>query len=236
MRFTPVLLKFFFLSALIGLTTLTAVVEEILDPKSSIEVTLSTTSPNRIMVEEGVITDVIFDENKFQSFIHQKTGQAFLSSLKEIKECPTSMTIITGSGEAQTFQVFAEPKPGEIIILKEKELASSKKEELSSDYHSPTVSFLNDLLWGNIPPGYVVRPIQEENFSLESPFAGRVLRTLEGPFEEILVLEVQNRSKRVETLKPSSLKSSNDLWVFLSKIHLEPGEKTTAIISKSKEF
>jgi len=236
MKFPKFFLRAFFISTIASASMLSALVEETLDSKASPEIILSTTAPNRIMVEEGVITDVIFDENKFQSFIHQKTGQAFLNPLREIKECPTSVTVMTGCGEAQTFQVFAEPKPGEIIILKEKELVSSKKEELSSDYHSQTVSFLNDLLWGNIPHGYGVRPIQEEIFPLEGPYAVRALRMLEGPFEELLVIEVQNQSKRIENLNPESLKRTSDLWVFLSKTHLEPGEKTLAIISRSKEF
>lgn len=230
------LLKTLFLLAIGSTTMLSALVEETLDPKSSIEVILSSTSPNRIMVEGDVITDVIFDENTLQSFLHKKTGQAFLSPLKEIQKCPTSVTIMTLSGETQTFQVFAEPKAGEVIVLQEKETSPSPQETLSSDYHSLTISFLNDLLWGNIPQGYGVRPTQEQSIPIQNPFTAKMLRTLEGPFEEILVLEIQNHSKRLETLKPPALKRDNDLWVFVSKTHLEPGEKTLAIVSKKKEF
>lgn len=230
-----------FINAFVFLTLtssfpLSALVEETIDPKSAVEITLSTTAPNRIMFEGGSITDVVLDENKFQSFLHQKTGQAFLTPLKEIKEHPTSVTVMTSSGDTQTLSVLSEPGPGEIVILKDKQLESSKREELSSDYHSPTVDFLNNLLWGNIPYGYGVRALQEEVFFIGHPFTTKSLRLLEGPFEEILVVEVHNHSKRVETLNPSELKRQNDLWVFLSKTHLEPGEKTLAIISRSKEL
>ncbi|MCB1073366.1 MAG: type-F conjugative transfer system secretin TraK [Chlamydiia bacterium] len=219
-----------------GSVPLTALVEEPIDPKSALEVTLSTTAPNRIMFEGGSIVDVVLDENKFQSFLHQKTGQAFLTPLNEMKEHPTSVTIMTSSGDAQTLSILAEPGPGEIIVLKEKQNEPSKREELSSDYHSPTVDFLNNVLWGNIPHGYGVRALEEATFSIEVPFKTRPLRLLEGPFEEILVIEVTNHSKKVETLNPSTLKRQNDLWVFLSKTHLEPGEKTLAIVSTKKEL
>lgn len=219
-----------------GSIPLSALVEETIDPKSAMEITLSTTAPNRIMFEGGSITDVVLDENKFQSFLHQKTGQAFLTPLNEMKQHPTSVTIMTSSGDTQTLSILAEPGPGEIVILKDKQLESPKREDLSSDYHSPTVDFLNNLLWGNIPYGYGVRALQEEAFSIGVPFTTKPLRLLEGPFEEILVVEVTNHSKRVETLNPSALKRQNDLWVFLSKTHLEPGEKTLAIISSKKEL
>ena len=77
--------------------------------------------------------------------------------------------------------------------------------------------------------------MNDEPLEFDMPFSAKVLRVLEGPFEEISVVEIQNRSKRIETLKPSRFQTSSDLWVFLSKSHLEPGEKTTAIISKKKE-
>jgi len=230
------LIKALFFLILSNSLPLSALVEANIDPKSAIEITFSTTAPNRIMFEGGAITDVVFDENKFQSFLHQKTGQAFLTPLNEIKEHPTSITVMTSSGDAQTIQVLAQPGPGEIVILKEQHSISSKKEELSSDYHSPTIEFLNDLLCGNIPYGYGVRSTQEESFPLDAPFIARSLRMLEGPFEEIRVVELQNRSKKTEPLNSSSLKRPNDLWVFLSKTHLEPGEKTIAIIAMKKEF
>lgn len=215
---------------------LSALIESTIDSKAAVEITLSTTSPNRIIFEGGAITDVIFDETKFQSFLHQKTGQAFLTPKQEIKEHPTSITVMTGSGEAQTFQVLAVPGPGEIVILKDKQLVAAKPEELSEDYHSATVDFLNDLIWGNIPCGYGVHPIQEGVLSLGAPFTAKSIRVLEGPFEQIFMFEMQNHSKRVETLKPSALKQQNDRWVFITKTCLEPGEKTIAIISRSKEL
>ena len=219
-----------------GTIPLSALVEQTIDPKSALELTFSTTSPNRIMFEGGSIVDVILDENKFQSFLHQKTGQAFLTPLNEMSELPTSVTIMTSSGDAQTLSILAKPGPGEIVVLKEKQNVPSKQEELSSDYHSPTVDFLNSILWGTIPHGYGIRPLEGVTFPIEAPFKAKSLRLLEGPFEEILVIEVSNSSKKVEALSPSTLKRRNDLWVFLSKTHLEPGEKTLAIISTKKEL
>lgn len=236
MKFPGKFINAYLFLTCVGSIPLAALVEETIDPKTALEVTLSTTAPNRIMFEGGSVIDVVLDENKFQSFLHQKTGQVFLTPLNEMKEHPTSVTIMTSSGDAQTLSVLAEPGPGEIVILKEKQNTSSKREEFSSDYHSPTVDFLNNILWGNIPYGYGIRVLQEDTFPLESPFKTKSLRHLEGPFEEILVIEVSNHSKRVETLNPSTLKRQNDLWVFLAKTHLEPGEKTLAIISTKKEL
>ena len=188
------------------------------------------------MFEGGSVIDVVLDENKFQSFLHQKTGQAFLTPLNEMKEHPTSVTVMTSSGDAQTLSILAQPGPGEIVVLKEKQNQASNQEGLSSDYHSSTVDFLNNLLSGNIPHGYGIRTLQEETFPTKSPLKAKPLRLLEGPFEEILVIELHNSSKKGEALSSSMFKRENDLWVFLSKTYLDPGEKTLGIIATKKEL
>jgi len=218
------------------LFSLTALVEETIDPKSAPCVLLSTTAPNRIAFEGGSISDIIFDESKFHSFLHQKSGQAFLTPLKEMEEVPTTITIVTSSGDVQTLQVLAKPSPGEIVILKERETDSLEPlESLSYNYHAPTVDLLNDLLHGGVPKGYGnVTPLGCP-FALPPPFCVTPLRQVEGPFEEMTVLEICNGSKRIEHLEPEQLKRPGDLWCFLSKRHLEPKEKTIAIICTKKE-
>ncbi len=221
--------------ALMRAVSLNALVEDTLDPKTSLTVTLSTTAPNRISFEGGAIVDVILDENKFQSMLHQKTGQAFLTPLKEIKEHPTSVTVMTSSGDSQTLSVFAEAGAAEIVVLKDREISISKPEELSTDTHSPTVEFLNQLIEGAIPPGYGVCVLPSAVVQLDSPIKARPLRLLEGPFERILVMEIHNPAKKQVVIHHSSLKKPNDLWAFLPKTHLEPGETTLAMISTKKE-
>lgn len=211
-----------------------ALVEEVVDTKSSVEVTLSTTSPNRIMFEGGSITDMVLDENKFHSFLHQKTGQAFLTPLEEMKDNPTSVTVITSSGDAQTLSISAMPMPGEVIVLKEASSDVSKSEPLSSDYHSSTIEFLNDILMGKVPQGYGVRSLEGRSFSLEDPFSSKLIRLLEGPFEEIMVVEIENRSKKGIPLDVNRLKATEDLWVFVSQSFLDSGEKTLALIATKK--
>lgn len=216
-----------------------ALVETTIDPKSSLEVTFSLSAPNRISFEGGSITDIIVDTNACQSFLHQKTGQAFLTPLKEFQDVPTSVTLMTSSGETQTLSIFSTQKEGEIVLLTSSEKTSSPyQDELSFDYHSLTIDFLNQLLCGNIPSGYGIRELQNVNrgsLALPAHLCLTPLRLLEGPFEEIFLAEIFNSSKKKEILSSSSLKKAEDLWVFLSNPYLEPKETTLVIIATPKK-
>lgn len=214
--------------------TLCALVESTIDPKTSLKVTLSTTSPNRIMFEDGAIVDLILDQEKFQSILHQKSGQAFLSPKSEIKEHPTSVTVMTSTGDTQTISVLAEPGPGEIILLKERTNQLSNEEPLSSDYHSGTIDFLNQILSGHIPRGYGTRTLKQNPFPAQKDLAIKKLRLLEGPFEEILILEIANTTKKPKIIEIAQIKKQEDLWAFIANPHLDPREKTLAIISSKK--
>ena len=222
---------------LIGATfPLFGLIEQIIDPTSAPVVSFSTTSPNRVIYDGGAIVDLIFDESKFESFLHQKTGQVFISVKKEIKDIPTSITFITNGGESQTIQVYAKTGPGEIILLKDKENIQIKK-EISTDYHSHSVDFLNTILAGGTPYGYGVRSVtSEDTLFIPSPFEAKAIIVYEGPFETILVAEIQNKSRQPEPLKVSTIKRPSDLWVFLTKTDLHPGEKILSLTATKKEY
>ena len=214
---------------------ISALVEHRIDPKTAPQISFSSTSPNRISCEEGSIVDMVYDQNRFSGFIHQKTGQAFVTPLLTESDEPSSITLITSFGESQTIQVVSQPGSGEIVVLKGK--PEAKEEQiLTTDYHSQTISFLNALLCGETPYGYGdCAHAQNRELKLKQPFKHERIKTLEGPFEIIHVYQVENASKRPQTLSLSSSKESQDVWVFQEKKDLFPGEKILAIISSKKE-
>ena len=207
-----------------------------LQPSKAFEITLSTTSPNRFICEDGSIVDVVFDESKFDSLIHHKTGEAFISAKKEIDQLPSSVTLVLSSGESQTFQVFANQGPGEIISIRSAKKMCEEKRELTSDYHSYTVEFLNTIMDGRVPYGYgILEPSTEDLLSLQDPLSVQTIRVLEGPFEKIVITEITNSAKGITKLNLEDIRKAGKQWVFLSKKEMVAGETILCITSQRKE-
>ena len=234
--------KFLFAFSTIGLliqsASLSATTKVEIDPEKAVEIVLSYEDINRFSVEDGVIVDTVSDANQLKAKLHPKTGSAFVSILnKEALEKPVSLSLTTGCGEIQTFVVSTREGAGELVVLKpslEKERAENP---LSTDYHSNTIEFLNRALAGKSPEGYGEREIHTiDLLGVPDPLTSKAIKAFEGPFDTLFLFEISNPSRRPVSLSTSSLKREGDLWVFLSKTSLLPGEALPCIIATQKEF
>ena len=223
------------ISAALCASSLFALTEIELDPKTTPEVVLSINSPNRITIEGGEITGVRFDQNRFQAVIDEKTGEVFITPHEECK-VPSSITLRTSSGKSQTLNVVTQDVPGEVIYLYDK---SSKLEAptlpLTTDFHSKTIELINDLLAYKEPKGYGPKELKDTKFPLAPPLESTPLYLYEGPFDTLLVLSVENRSNTRVLLDPHTLKSPQERWVFCQKTCLKEREKMLIIVCRHKE-
>lgn len=229
------------LSGLAFLTSMAsahALTKETLDPEKAIEIQISHEDVNRFSVEDGAIVDFISDKNKIRSNLHPATGSAFVYVSKgQELEKPVSVSITTGSGEIQTFIVSSKEGPGEVVILREKEEEGSQLETpLSIDYHGPTVDLLTKVLAGKAPEGYGLRDVSEmELRGVLDPLRSKALKAFEGPFETLFLFEISNRCRRPISIDKNTLKREGDLWVFVPKETILPGETLFCIIATQKE-
>lgn len=140
-------------------------------------------------------------------------------------------------GEIQTFIVSSREGPGELVILREDEKEGGLSETpLSIDYHSPTVELLSKVLAGKAPEGYGVRDVSEMDLrGVLDPLRSTALKAFEGPFETLFLFEISNRSRRPVSIDKNTLKREGDLWVFVPKETLLPGETLSCIIATQKE-
>jgi len=209
-----------------------------INPEKAIEIQISHEDVNRFSVEEGAIIDFIGDKSKVQSSLHPATGAAFVYVSKGQKlEKPVSISITTGSGEIQTFVVSSREGAGELVILSEKKEEAKEETALSTDYHSNTILLLSKVLDGKAPEGYGVRDVSEMDLNgIKDPLRAKVIKAFEGPFETLFLFEISNRSRRPASVDKNMLKREGDLWVFLPKETLLPGEILSCIIATQKEF
>lgn len=226
------------LAFLISMASVHALTKETLDPEKAIEIQISHEDINRFSVEGGTIVDFVADKNKIQSNLHPATGAAFVYVAKKQKlEKPVSVSITTGSGEIQTFIVSSREGPGELVILREDEKEGKQSDApLSIDYHSSTVELLTKVLAGKAPEGYGTRDVSEMDLSgVKDPLRAKALKAFEGPFETLFLFEIANRSRRPVSIDKTALKREGDLWVFLPKETILPGETLSCIIATQKE-
>ena len=226
------------LAFLTSIASAHALTKETLDLEKAIEIQISHEDVNRFSVEDGAIVDFVADKNKIRSNLHPATGSAFVYISKGQKlEKPVSVSITTGSGEIQTFIVSSREGPGELVILREDEKEGGLSETpLSIDYHSPTVELLSKVLAGKAPEGYGVRDVSEMDLrGVLDPLRSTALKAFEGPFETLFLFEISNRSRRPVSIDKNTLKREGDLWVFVPKETLLPGETLSCIIATQKE-
>ncbi len=94
---------------------------------------------------------------------------------------------------------------------------------------------LNSVLEGKVPFGYGQRAlIDSDEIALPSPLAIRALKAYEGPFEVIVVYQIQNNGKKQVLITPETLKKDSNLWVFLNTHQLEAKQQTLCLISYAK--
>ena len=225
-----------YVGAVLYMHPLFALTEIKLNPKTTPEAVLSISSPNRITFEGGEITNVRFDQNRFQAVIDEKTGEVFISPYAECA-VPSSITLRTSSGKSQTINVTAQEGPGEVIYLydSKQEPEANQTLPLTTDFHSKTIELLNDILSHKEPKGYALKELKETTFPLSPPLESTPLYLYEGPFDTLLVLSIENRSNTRVLLDTSSLKSPKERWVFCQKNCLKESEKMLMIVCQNKE-
>lgn len=215
-------------------SALCAFVEQKIDPKHPLEVSLSKTTHNRIAIVDGAIDKVFADSSYFSVTIDPLTGCAFISVLKEIKESPLAITIVSASGSVQDLLVLSKEGASEQILL----IDSQEEEKLLLPQVSSltTVDLLNQILQGKIPSGHGRAESQEEDLIiLPSPLVATLQKVFLGPFEKIVLYEIENTGSEKIYLSSDALKKNSSSWAFLNRLELSPGEKALLLLGSCKD-
>lgn len=208
-------------------------VEHKIDEKKPLTIQFSKTSHNRISVERGSVEKIFGDESYFNINIDRTTGNAFVTVLRDIPD-PMTLTVVTNAGLIQDLAIASTDKLSEHLILKEEE----DVDELiapPSNFHGPTIEFLNKLLEGKSPLGYGQRALNDKDIlKLPHPLSASPIKAFEGPFENVLVFNIKNAGKDPIIINSETLKKDNASWVFLNAHELNAKEQVLCIISFPK--
>lgn len=210
-----------------------ALMEHQIDEKKPLSIQFSKTSHNRISIDRGSVEKIFGDETYFNISIDRTTGNAFINVLRDIPDHMT-LTVVTNAGLIQDLAVASADKSSEHLILKEEE----ENDELiapPSNFHGPTIEFMNKILEGKSPLGYGGRAVTDKDIlQLPYPLTASPIKAFEGPFEEVLVFNIKNNGKDPIIINSESLKKDNASWVFLNAHELKAREQAVCIISFPK--
>ena len=229
--------KPFFLSlCLVGLIQpLLAYEQHLIDEKTPLALTFSHTSHNRIAVEEGAITKAFGDSSLFSINLDKATGQAFVTLTQSI-ERPTTLTVITTSGAVQDLSIQSTDCPGEYLLLSESKEHSSDNYDQSINFQAMAVDFLNTILEGGVPMGYgKADNCPSDTLNLPTPLKSETIRTLEGPFEKVILQKITNQGQVPISVKASALKTVKTTWVFLAEQTIGPGAYVHCVVAAAKD-
>jgi len=206
-------------------------VQETVDGSRPISVCFSTSSHNRIAIEDGAVEKVIGDSTIFSVTVDPITGNAFVNVIGEIEETPATLSVVTSTGLVQDLWVSSREGTSEQVILREQEEAGVFRQDLSI---APAVDVLNKILEGKVPFGYGQREASEP-LTLPEPLQAEPLKAFEGPFEVIHVYRIENRGSEPVVLSSDALKKENGSWAFLNVQELAQDEQAICLVGRPKD-
>ncbi len=218
--------------SLLSFLPLEAVVIKPIDEAHPIALEFSTSSHNRISIEDGHIEKIFGDAHFFRVTIDRSTGQAFINIVREITT-PQTLTVITSGGYVQDVHVVAADKPSEHLKLKE---PNEEMPVSQLNLHTYSIELINSILEGKTPLGYGKRALEpRDHLSLPSPLEAVPLRAFEGVFESITVYRITNHGKHPALIRAGSLKQDKHIWTFINANELQEKEQAICVVATAKE-
>ncbi len=204
---------------------------EPMNGQNPISAVFSTTSHNRIAVEDGSVEKIFGDGSFFSIHIDPSTGNAFINVLKEIKNTPMPLSLVTGTGLVQDVLVTTQEGVSPPLLLREAETNAPLKIEPSL---SSSVIALTQILHSQIPHGYGELS-ETPPLDVPPPLTIIPLRSIEGPFDVISVYRVINQGTQPITLAPEAFQKHPNQWALLATQTLHAQEESTLLIGQPKE-
>lgn len=223
--------KLLIATSAIACTNLFGVVKETVDGTRPLSVAFSTSSHNRIAVEDGAVEKVFGDSSIFSVTVDPVTGNAFVNVMEEIGQAPATLSIVTSTGLVQDLLVSSREGASEQVLLQENEENNGWNQDVSMAF---TVDVLNKILEGKVPFGYGQREAVEP-LVLPSPLTAVPISAFEGPFEIISVYRITNSGSEPVVLSPDALKKENGSWAFLNVHELCQDEQAICLVGRSKD-
>jgi hypothetical protein len=223
--------KLFIATSTIACISLFGVVKETVDGTRPLSVAFSTSSHNRIAVEDGAVEKVFGDSSIFSVTVDPVTGNAFVNVMEEIDQAPATLSVVTSTGLVQDLLVSSREGASEQVLLRENEENSGWNPDVSMAF---TVDVLNKILEGKVPFGYGQRE-QVEPLVLPSPLTAVPISAFEGPFEIISVYRLANSGPEPVVLSPDALKKENGSWAFLNVHELGQDKQAICCLGRPKD-
>ncbi len=206
-------------------------VQERVDGTRPLSVSFSTSSHNRIAVQDGSVEKVFGDSEIFSVTVDPITGNAFVNLIGEIGNIPATLSIVTGTGLVQDLLVSSREGASEQVLLREEEEKSVYRQDLTL---GSAVETINQILEGKVPFGYGQKEASEP-LSLPTPLEAEPLKAIEGPFEIITVYRIENKGKEPVVLSGEALKRGLGNWAFLNVHELCENEQAVCLIGRPKD-
>ena len=203
-----------------------------IDTTTPLKCSFSSNHPNRIMVEDQGIAKIIHSEpDSIQILIEDKANQAFIIA-REVMPDPITLCVITTSGAVQDLEVTFEPRPAQLVILKnQKPLVEIENTTVIAPSCCPIQQIINTLLAGLVPKGFCEVEFASETYWPQKRLHVVETNRYEKPDELIRVFKISNSSKRRQMVHEREFAAENTAWVFLEKNCLAGGETVLVIIS-----
>jgi len=210
--------------------TLNGAIFHDMDTTRSVYCTFSNKFQNRIMIENGTIQKIVSaDEEKLSILMEEFSGQAFIFAL-DPKQETTTLSVISENGFVQDMQIAFAERSSEVVILNEPEeiVEDVNSGSSTNDY---VLNTINQILEGNVPPGYQTSQMQCQKFQLKKDICLELISKFERTNETLYVYQVKNGAKTKLQIFECELQFEGCRWVFLEANTLSPHEQKIAIIA-----
>lgn len=226
-----IVLAFLFLTV-----PLTATIFHEIDTTRPLCCNLSNKHHNRILVEQGRVKKIIFQEEKLFVRMEDVSGQVFVQ-LKYPSQEPTVVSVITQDGLVQDIEMMFSDCPSQVIVLKNcMENDFQTFCEASHVHDCPSSNdAVNCLLKGEIPEGYSSIPFRRCVFKPKFGISAKLVGKLKGFMDTLCIYEISNITFCRRRIREKEIACPGSLWVFLEKNCLCSKEKILSVVAVPNE-
>lgn len=194
---------------------------------------------NRILLEGGRISKLIYPEDKLFVRMEELSGHVFVQS-KSCKPENLLISVVTSDGSVQDLEISFEDCFSDVIVLRPPgryapENLNRPLVEAPHCFQTMFNSIIEDVTHKRIPEGYCSVPFKRSIWNPKSGITAKLVGKLSGNDEDILVYQLISTTPWKKRVHERQLADANTLWAYIDQPCLKGKQGTIAIVAQRHE-
>ena len=209
-----------------------------MDTTQPIRCNFSSRMHNRIFVEKGRVSKLIYPEEKLFIRMEEFSGQVFVQSRSCNQRETVLVTAVTDKGDVQDIEItFGDFSPCVVLLRPAGSFSFGHENnpvaEVSPYFQSVLDSIVEDISHHRIPEGYCSVPFIRCSWIPKTGISAKLVGKLRGDCEDIFVYQLFSTTPWKKRIHERELADSSTEWAYIEQPCLKGKQGTIAIVAKN---